>query len=136
MNLNKVIICGNLTRDPEVKALPSGVTVANLGVATNRFYTKDGERQQLVEYHNIVLFGNMADNVEKYMKKGNMIMIEGRLQTRSWEDSDGKKNYRTEIIGENMQFGPKSGGGSAPSEENAPQADYPKNDINPDDIPF
>lgn len=106
MNLNKVLIYGNITRDPEQKALPSGMAVTNFSVATNRRYTKDGEKKEEVEYHNVVSFGKTAENVATYMKKGSAIYVEGRLKTRSWE-KDGKKVYRTEIIAENVQFGPR-----------------------------
>lgn len=150
MYLNKVIIIGNLTRDPEVKSLPSGVKVTNFSLATNRVYKdKDGNTQELADYHNIVVFGRQAETSGQYLKKGQSAMIEGRLQTRSWEQ-DGKKNYRTEIIADRVQFGPKSGSGngisSAPAADHGPsndssnmsdnQIDYPEDEINPEDIPF
>lgn len=150
MYLNKAIIIGNLTRDPEMKALPSGIKVCNFSVATNRTWKdKDGKKQESTEYHNVVVFGRQAEIVAQYMKKGSSIMVEGRLQTRSW-DADGGKKYRTEIVADTFQFGPKgSGGGSfgggaadmAPSgpEMKAPELEtieYPEDDINPDDIPF
>ena len=109
MNLNKVFILGNLTRDPEIKSLPSGQAVANFGVATNRiFYDKNRQRQQQVEFHNIVAFGKTAEIAQQYLKKGSMVLIEGRLQTRSWNDSSGNKKYWTEIVTESMQLGPKN----------------------------
>jgi single-strand DNA-binding protein len=115
MYLNKVLLYGNLTRDPEVRALPSGQQVANFSMATNRSYTdKEGRKQELVEYHNVVAFARQAEVIGQYMKKGRPLFIEGRLQTRSWE-ADGKKNYRTEIVVDNFQFGataaPGTGGG-------------------------
>jgi single-strand DNA-binding protein len=108
MYLNKVVLIGNLTRDPELKALPSGVNVANFGVATNRNYKdKDGNKKEDVEFHNIVVFGKQAEVISQWCKKGSQILIEGRLSTKTWE-SDGKKMYKTEIIVENFQFGNKA----------------------------
>lgn len=151
MYLNKAFIYGNLTRDPEMRALPSGQQVANFSVATNRVYKdRDGAKKEQVEYHNVVAFGRQADVIGQYMKKGKALFIEGRIQTRSWE-AEGKKNYRTEIVLENFQFGPMGagmGGGSQSSSrsdesrEEAPQQDpgeaiaYPDEEINPEDIPF
>lgn len=109
MNLNKVILAGRLTRDPEVRALPSGQQVASFGLATDRFYNdKEGQKQQQVEFHNIVLFGRMAEIAGQYLKKGGLILIEGRLQTRSWSDAEGQKKYKTEIVGERLQLGPRT----------------------------
>ena len=109
MNLNKVFILGRLTQDPQVRNLPSGDPVASFGVATNRiFYNKNKEKQEQAEFHNIVLFGKIAEIAQQYLKQGSMVLIEGRLQTRSWEDKDGVKKYKTEIVGENLQMGPKS----------------------------
>ncbi len=151
MYLNKIFLYGNLTRDPELKALPSGSQVANFGLATNRVYKdKNGAKQEAVEFHNIVAFGRTAEVIAQYCKKGRPIFVEGRIQTRSWEGKeDGKKQYRTEIIVENFQFGadggrPGAGGGAARSEttsaDQAPRSDeeikYPDEEINPEDIPF
>lgn len=106
--LNKAMVYGNLVRDPEMKALPSGQNVTNMSIATNRVYNdKDGNRQEEAEYHNIVVFGKQAENVAKYLTKGSSAYVEGRLQTRSW-DKDGVKMYRTEIVAESVQFGPKN----------------------------
>lgn len=139
MNINSVIIGGALTRDPELKALPSGVTVASLSLATNRsFKDRDGKLQEEVEYHNVVVFGKQADNVGMWLKKGSSAMVTGRLKTRSWE-KDGVKQYRTEIIADSVQFGPrKAGSDSAPSDKAAAPVlpDYPAEEINPEDIPF
>ena len=108
MNLNKVFVLGNLTRDPEVRVLPSGSSVASFGMATNRFFTdKQGEKQQQVEYHNIVAFGKLAEIAQSFLTKGSLVLIEGRLQTRSWQDSSGNKRSRTEIVAERLQLGPK-----------------------------
>lgn len=155
MYINKALIYGNLTRDPEMKALPSGASVTSFAVATNRTWKdKNGVKQESVNYHNVVAFGKLAELVHQYLKKGSPIFIEGRIQTRSWDDKDGKKQYRTEIVAENFQFGPKSSGASsaptagvsgspAPAkgkatarEEELQTIEYPEEDINPDDIPF
>ena len=149
MNLNKVLLFGNLTRDPEMRALPSGRSVVTLGLATNRMWkNKQGERQQSTEFHNVVLFGLLAEIAHQYLKKGSATLIEGRLQTRSWEGQDGVKRYRTEIVAEGMQLGPRSGAsastdqaprqqeGSGQEEGNIETVQYPDDDINPDEIPF
>jgi single-strand DNA-binding protein len=145
MYLNKAMIFGNLTRDPEMKALPSGMQVCSLSLATNRVYNdRDGKRQEATDYHNVVVFGKQAENCAKFLTKGSSAYVEGRLQTRSW-DKDGQKQYRTEVIADRVQFGPRSGGSAG----NAPAApataggnaapvlpDYPEEEINPEDIPF
>jgi single-strand DNA-binding protein len=158
MFLNKAFIIGNLTRDPELKALPSGTKVASFGLATNRVYKdKDGNRQETVEFHNIVAFARLGELAAQYLKKGSQALVEGRIQTRNWDDKDGKKNYRTEIIADNIQFGSRGGGGSStssassasvkggnegadaaggPEDKPGEAIEYPKDDINPDDIPF
>src|SRR3989339_342626 len=117
MYLNKVLLYGNLTRDPELKALPSGGQVANFGLATNRTYKdKSGQKQETTEFHNIVAFGRSAELIAQYMKKGRPLFVEGRIQTRSWDDKEsGKKNYRTEIVVDNFQFGDGGKGGSQSS---------------------
>ena len=152
MYLNKAIIIGNLTRDPEMKSLPSGIRVATFSLATNRVWKdKNGAKQESVDYHNIVVFAKTAELVGQYLKKGQSALIEGRMQTRSWDDAAGVKKYRTEVVADRVQFGPKaggstgfSGGQSAPSSSastDAPHDDggsieYPESDINPEDIPF
>lgn len=148
MYLNKVLLYGNLTRDPELKALPGGSQVANFGLATNRsFKDKAGQRQEATEFHNVVAFGRTAEVIAQYCKKGRPIYVEGRITTRSWDDKEtGKKQYRTEIVVENFQFGADGGrAGGAPAashEEQAAPADeagdikYPDEEINPEDIPF
>ena len=108
MNFNKAIIAGNLTRDPEMRNLPSGQQIANLGIASNRYYNdQQGNRQEKTEFHNIVAFGKLADICSKYLKKGMLVLVEGRLQTNNWEGKDGVKRYKTEIIMESMQMGPR-----------------------------
>lgn len=155
MYINKAMLFGNLTRDPELRALPSGMNVVNFSIATNRTYKdRDGKKQEQTDFHNIVVFGRQADIVNQYLKKGSSVFVEGRMQTRSWE-KDGEKKYRTEVVADRVQFGPKSSGGSARStssgqggdDQTPPDdmasgggggagIDYPKDDINPDDIPF
>ena len=135
--MNKVFVAGRLTRDVELKALPSGQNVASFSLATNRTWTdKDGNRQEDVEFHNIVVFGKTAENCAKYLSKGDGALVEGRNQTRSWEDQDGKKNYRTEIVAESVQFGDKGGDKPAEGKYTTKQPDYPEEEINPEDIPF
>lgn len=158
MYLNKVLLYGNLTRDPELKALPGGQQVASFGLATNRsFKNKEGVQQEQTEFHNIVAFGRTAEVMGQYLKKGRPIYIEGRIQTRSW-DKDGVKQYRTEIIVDTFQFGAQAGGDgqraagssyasssnesqSASAQKESPEdtgaaIQYPDEEINPEDIPF
>ncbi len=157
MYINKAFIYGNLTRDPETRALPNGTPVTSFSLATNRvFKDKNGARQESTDYHNVVVFGRQAETVSQYLRKGAGAFVEGRIQTRSWDDKDGTKKYRTEIIAERIQFGPKAGASGAVSgaeynptagntqsktKSTAPQQEldtieYPEEDINPDDIPF
>lgn len=145
MYLNKALIVGNLTRDPELKSLPSGSKVATFSLATNRVWKNTaGEKQESVDYHNIVVFGRQAETSAQYLKKGQSVLVEGRIQTRSWDDkSTGEKKYRTEIVADRVQFGAKSGGGTsgpAPKGDTPASKDdvieYPEEDINPEDIPF
>ena len=146
MYLNKAIIIGNLTRDPELRSLPSGIKVCSFSLATNRVWKdKNGVKQESADYHNVVVFGRQAETVAQYMKKGSSILVEGRMQTRSWDDKNtGEKKYRTEIVADRTQFGPKGSGGGAsssasapaPSSEGADEIEYPEEDISPEDIPF
>jgi single-strand DNA-binding protein len=118
MNLNKVFVLGNVTREPEVRSLPSGQQVTSFSIATNRFYTSGaGEKKTEAEFHNIVCFGKLADISARYLNKGSLVLIEGRIKTRNWTNTSGVKQYRTEIIAETMQLGPK-GAGSANSGSN------------------
>lgn len=143
MYLNKAIIVGNLTRDPELKSLPSGIKVCSFSVATNRVWKdKDGKKQESADYHNVVVFGKQAESTSQYMKKGSQIMIEGRIQTRSWE-KDGEKKYTTEIVADNVHFGskPKTEGETTKADVKEQGAvplggvEYPE-EVNNDDIPF
>ena len=103
MNLNRAMLIGNLTRDPEVRTTPSGQNVASFGVATNRSWTdQSGQKQEKAEFHNIVAWGKLADICGQYLTKGKKIYVEGRLQSREWEGQDGIKRNRTEIVLENM----------------------------------
>lgn len=148
MYINKVLLYGNLTRDPEMRALPSGQQVASFSIATNRTYKdKEGQKKEATEFHNVVAFGRQAELIGQYMKKGRPIYVEGRMQTRSWE-TDGKKNYRTEVVIESFQFGPSTGSGQglsgqagkgAPAQDDdagGKDIDYPTEQISPEDIPF
>lgn len=154
MNVNKVMIMGNLTRDPETRALPSGMPVASVGIATNRFWTdKAGQRQKETEFHNVVLFGRNAEIVKQYLKKGSSLFVEGRLKTSSWQGKDGSQKYKTEVIAERLQLGPRgfgnagdarqesgfqeqSRGASQSPNEGLETIEYPEEDINVEDIPF
>lgn len=144
MYLNKVFVAGNLTRDPETRALPSGASVCSFGVATNRvWYDQNREKQESTEFHNIVVFGRQADTCAQYLKKGSGVLVEGRIQTRSWE-KDGQKQYRTEIVAERVQFGSRASGqtrevaGDRPPHEEAragKEVEYPE-EVSSEDIPF
>lgn len=149
MYLNKAFVVGNLTRDPETRALPSGSKVTSFSVATSRtFKNKEGVRQDYVEYHNITAFDKLGELCGQYLRKGQQVLVEGRIQTRSWEGQDGQKKYRTEIIAENVQFGSKPSGSSSTATDSGStkkevtktegdeKIDYPQEEINPDDIPF
>jgi len=119
MNLNKAFLIGRLTRDPETKTTPSGQLVCNFGLATNRTWNNQetNQKEEKTEFHNIVLWRRLAEIASQYLTKGSLVLIEGRIQTRSWQDASGNKRYRTEIVGENMQMGPR----------NTSQAGLPKN---------
>lgn len=159
MNFNKAFVLGNLTRDPEVRQTPSGQTVASFAVATNRFYVdKTGQKQQQAEFHNVVAWGKLADICGQYLGKGRLVFIEGRIQTRSWQDQQsGQKRYRTEVVAESMQMGPRLDNnrgeargempdkkdespatGESAQESPIPVINYPGDDeeINVKDIPF
>lgn len=117
MNLNKAFVLGNVTRDPDVRALPSGQQVTSFGIATNRFYTDaSGQKKQDVEFHNIVCFGKLADISSRYLTKGSLVLIEGRIKTRNWQDNSGTKHYKTEIIADSLQLGPRGAGGISGSQ--------------------
>lgn len=121
MNLNKAMIIGNLTRDPELRTTPNGISVTSFGVATN-FVWKDtsGERQERVEFHNVVAWRKLAEICGQYLHKGSKVYIEGRLQTRSWDDQSGNKKYMTEIITDNMIMLDSKGSNQNPNPASPP----------------
>lgn len=146
MNLNKVFVAGRLTADPELRTTPGGAHVISFSVATNRVWTdKSGGRKEETEFHNVVAWGRQAEVVSQFLKKGGLILVEGRLQTRSWEGKDGQTRRTTEIVAERVQLGPKAGG-SAPTaksedvneakKEDMPVIDLDSENINPEDLPF
>lgn len=148
MYLNKALVIGNLTRDPEIKSLPSGIQVCTFSLATNRVWkNKEGVKQESADYHNIVVFGRQAETTAQFLRKGASALVEGRMQTRSWDAADGTKKYRTEIVADRIQFGPRptgttSGSVTKASNKDIPDAppidtiDYPEESISPEDIPF
>lgn len=120
-----------MTQDPKIRILPSGQPVANFGLATNRYFIdKAGEKKQEIEFHNIVMFGKLADIASKYLKKGSLTMIEGRIRTRTWQDTAGNQRSRTEIIAERMQMGPRAAGREVPTEA------APSKEVKSEEIPI
>jgi single-strand DNA-binding protein len=148
--VNKVILLGNLGKDPEVRVFEGGTKKASFSLATGEtFLDKNGQRQERTEWHNVVFWGNIVDVIEKYLKKGNQIYIEGRITTRSYDDKDGQKKYITEIVGQNMTLlgGKPSGGGdsgnTAPYQESSGSKQESSEAVNAhliadgaDDLPF
>ena len=145
MNLNKVFLLGNLTFDPEIRTTPNGKMVCSFRVATNRIWIdkQTGEKKQLTEYHRVVTWGRLAEIASQYLKKGRLVFVEGRLVTRSWEDANGVKKSRTEIVAERLQLGPKKAAqaelkeasSQEPIEEEIPIIEEDEN-INIEEIPF
>ncbi len=159
MSLNRAELIGRLTRDPEMRYTPSGQPVTSFSIATNRYASgPDGDRKEYTDYHNIVCWNigkrNLAETVAQYLRKGSMVYVEGRIQTRSWEGQDGQKRRATEIVANDVQFldtrggdggpgggGPSGGGYQRPSSggqgEDFPPLEEPSaRDVDPDDIPF
>lgn len=148
MDLNKVMLIGRLTRDPEIRTTPNGTNVASFSVATSFNWTdQQGQKKELTEFHNVVAWRKLAEIVGQYLKKGSQVYLEGRLQTRSWDDkTSGQKKYRTEIIAENMIMLARPGGSntqasmppatSVTAEQLEPKSDIPEIQIDNDDIPF
>ena len=143
MNCNKAIIIGRLTRDPEVRTTQNGTVIATISVATSaQWKDKNGNKQQKTEFHNVVSFGKQAEVVGQYFTKGQEIYVEGRIETRSWDDKDtGKKMYRTEIVMEKFEFGAKPLNQSAPSQpptkkEQVPTIDLDEDPVDPEDTPY
>jgi len=128
--MNKVILIGNLGGNPEKKALPSGQSVANFSLATNRTWVKDGQKQTQTEWHNVVFFGKQADTIAQYCEKGQKLVVEGRIQTRSWEGQDGEKKYKTEIIGDRFEFI------NTPQEKQSLAPEWEDDNKKPEDVPF
>jgi single-strand DNA-binding protein len=149
-NLNKALLIGRLTKDPEMRYTPSGTAVTNFSIATNRWSGGgEGERKEFTDYHNIVAYNigkrNLAEIVAQYTRKGALVFIEGRIQTRSWEGQDGQKRRTTEIIANDVQFLEPRGAGSgagdgAPrakaADDQVPAPDDAPRDVDPDEIPF
>ena len=144
-SVNKVILIGNLGRDPEVRYLESGTAVANFPIATSESYKdrNSGERITKTEWHNIVMWRGLAEVAEKYLKKGNSVYIEGKLQTRNWQDKDGNTRYTTEVVADNMvMMGSREGGGEAGAAQPqaaavaAPAGAAASNNEGADDLPF
>ena len=150
-NLNKALLIGRLTKDPEMRYTPSGTAVTNFSIATNRWSSgPEGERKEFTDYHNIVAYNigkrNLAEIVAQYTRKGALVYIEGRIQTRSWEGQDGQKRRTTEIIANDVQFldsrsTAADGVGSsrpkaAASDDSIPAPDDAPRDVDPDEIPF
>ncbi len=143
-SLNKVMLIGRLTRDPEMRYTPSGQPVTSFSIATNRYASgADGDRREFTDYHNIVAWNigkrTLAEHVANFTKKGSMVYVEGRLQTRSWEGQDGQKRKATEVVANDVQFLETRGGpsaGSAGGEETPPLEEPGVRDVDPDEIPF
>jgi len=140
-SVNKVILIGNLGRDPELRYTKSGAAVANFSLATTDVFSKEGQREERTEWHRIVAWGKTAELCTQYLAKGRSVYIEGQLRTREWEDKDGNKRQTTEVHAQTVQFlGPRGaggagggGGGPRPSEPSAAPSDAPPSD---DEIPF
>ena len=147
MDLNKVMLIGNITRDPELRTTPTGQSVASFGLATNRSWKdpNSGERKSVADFHNIVAWGKLAEICGQYLRKGSKVYVEGRIQTRSWQGQDGSKKYTTEIIMENMIMldrKPQGQGGftpassaARPSAPNSPQSSAQPAPPQPEEIP-
>jgi len=145
-SLNRAMVIGNATKDPEMRYTPNGQPVTSFSVATNRRWTnkESGEIQEQVEFHEIVVWGKMAENVSQFVKKGAPVYVEGRLQTRSWEGQDGAKRQKTEIVAENVialgrkgEGAPRAAADENPVEEISAKNDSAKEDeIDINEIPF
>ena len=130
-NFNRVILMGNLTRDPEIRYTPNGTAVANLGLAVNRRWKADDQLKEETDFFDIVVFGKQAENCGEYLSKGRPVMIEGRLQQRRWETDDGQKRSKVEVVANNVQFL-----GGRPSESSKGRADEDAPEFDDSDIPF
>lgn len=140
-SVNKVILIGNLGKDPEIRRAQSGIAVANFTLATNESWNnKEGQREERTEWHRIVVFGKLAEICGQYLQKGKQVYVEGRLQTRSWEDKDGNKRYTTEVVASNMVMLTRSGtltpDAMAPPLDGNPDELNDPSEVRHDDIPF
>jgi single-strand DNA-binding protein len=135
--INKAILLGNLGKDPEMRYSTSGLAICNFSIATSETYTKDGQKTKKTEWHKILAFGKLAEICGEYLTKGKQVYIEGKIQTREWEDKDGNKRYTTEIVANEMKM---LGGGeerqSQQRQESKPKQDYFPGGDTDDDIPF
>lgn len=140
MNVNIVILVGRLTDNPESRTTPGGQQVCSFRMATNRTWTdRAGTKQERVEYHTVIAWRRLAEIASQYLTKGGLVFVEGHLETRSWQGTDGQKKYRTEIIADRLQLGPRSGGGAAPSqprEESTQEPSSPKASSGEEEIPI
>lgn len=148
--MNKALIVGRVTADPQLRTIPSGQSVTTFGVATNRVWTdKDGKKQEDTEFHNVVAWGRQAEVATQFLRKGALVLIEGRLRTRSWSDKQGETRKTTEIICERLQLGPRPMGAAAPADAASPRKspgteppaeEVPiidlEEEIKPEDLPF
>ena len=135
MNLNKVFLIGRLTQNPETRTTPSGQLVCSFGLATNRVWTNQetSQKEEKTEFHNIVLWRRLAEIASQYLTKGSLLLVEGRIQTRSWQDNSGGKRYKTEIVAENIQLAPKS---LSPKDQNQNQVTQSQTATTQEDIPI
>jgi len=147
MNLNKVFILGRVTADPQLRTIPSGQKVTGFSIATNRVWTdKTGSKQEETEFHNVVVWGRQAEIATQFLVKGSLVLIEGRIQTRSWQDKQGQDRRTTEIVAERLQLGPRPGGagGRAPlteqgaedKKEEVPTINIDESEVKEEDLPF
>ena len=148
MDLNRVTLIGNLTRDPELRNTPNGKSVASMSIATNRFWTDaQGQKQKEAEFHNIVMWSKLAEIASQYLHRGSKVYVEGRLQTREWTGQDGIKRYRTEIVADNMIMlngpsgsaagsGEKNISNAAPTQKEENNGEVIEEEIKVEDIPF
>jgi single-strand DNA-binding protein len=136
--VNKAILVGRLGKDPEIKYTPSGTAIANFTMATSENYKdKDGQKQERTEWHKIVAFGKLAEICGEYLAKGKQVYIEGRIQTRSWDDKDGNKKYMTEIVANTMQMLGKPDAAASPSQTAAAEGSSAQEpSVVEEDVPF
>lgn len=145
MNLNKVFILGRLTDNPQLRSTPAGHQVATFSIATNRIWNRksDGQRQVDVQYHNVVVWNRQAEIASQFLTKGSLVLIEGRLQTRTWQDQQGQNRRTTEIVCERMQLGPRKSDDKTQnievteeSSKELPEINIDEGEIKPEDLPF